>query len=85
MFKLRYVEPFRLKVIMAMFFGTGSVGIFLGLANAAFHLTALGTINLCLGGLFGWIFFTQGQRRPGRRRPNTRKKNRPGAGDPATV
>ena len=73
LFKLRYVEPFRLKVIMAMFFGTGAAGIFLGLANAAFYLTALGTLNLCLGGLFGWIFFTQ-EPRGQRRRPNSRRK-----------
>lgn len=76
MFKLRYVEPFRLKVIMAMFFATGTAGIFLGLANAAFYLTALGTVNLCLGGLFGWIFFTQ-EPRAKRRRANSRRKDGP--------
>lgn len=77
MFKLRYVEPRRLKVIMAMFFATGTTGIFLGLANAAFYLTALGVINLCLGGLFGWIFFTQEPRRSGKRQ-NSRKRTKPG-------
>ncbi len=61
-FKLKYMEPYRLKVIMAMFFGTGTVGIVMGLNFSAFYLTMLGTINLCLGGFFGWIFLTQAPR-----------------------
>lgn len=59
MFRLKYINPQKLKVIMAMFFGTGAIGIIMGLRFETFHLTLLGTINLCLGGLFGWIFFMQ--------------------------
>ena len=73
MFKLKYIEPQKLKVIMAMFFGTGIVGIVLGLNFAAFYLTMLGTINLCLGGFFGWIFFTQAPRVRDRRKKKRRE------------
>lgn len=63
---MKYVKPFRLKVMMAMFFGTGIVGIIVGLyattpANsyAPILITFLGVINLSLGAFFGWIFLTQ--------------------------
>ena len=56
---MRYVKPFKLKVLMIMFFGTGIWGIAMGLWVENVYLTTLGVINLCLGGFVGWLFFTQ--------------------------
>lgn len=60
---MKYVKPFRLKVMMAMFFGTGIVGILVGLyvapTQTTLFVTFLGVINLSLGAFFGWVFLTQ--------------------------
>jgi predicted lipid-binding transport protein (Tim44 family) len=56
---MRYIKPAKLKVMMAAFLGTGIFGIGLGLYANYFNLTLLGVINLCLGGVVGWLFFTQ--------------------------
>jgi len=63
---MKYIEPFRLKVMMIMFFGTAVLGIIVGLYVAPHHdpqaallITFLGVINLSLGGFIGWIFLTQ--------------------------
>ena len=66
--KLRYINPQRLKVIIGMFFGTGGIGILLGLQHGELYITTLGTINICLGGFFGWIMLTQEPRARGRRK-----------------
>jgi uncharacterized membrane protein HdeD (DUF308 family) len=60
---MKYVTPLRLKILMIMFFGTGILGIVIGLRVAppqgTLMITFMGVINLCLGGFFGWIFLTQ--------------------------
>ena len=60
---MKYVKPLRLKVMMLMFFGTGIIGILVGLYVApqqtTLFVTFLGVINLSLGAFFGWIFLTQ--------------------------
>lgn len=59
---MKYVNPQKLKVLMLLFFGTGSMGIIVGLSQpsqASLFITFMGVINLCLGGFMGWIFFTQ--------------------------
>lgn len=66
--KIRYVNPQRLKVILGMFFGTGTIGILMGLQYDELYITMLGTVNLCLGGFFGWIFFTQAPKERDRRK-----------------
>jgi len=62
---MKYVKPLRLKVLMMMFFGTGIVGIIVGLHVAppetTLLITFLGVINLSLGTFFGWVFLTQTQ------------------------
>ena len=68
-YSMRYIKPGKLKVMMIMFFSTGIFGIFFGLAESHLYVTSLGVINLCLGGLVGWLFLTQG--------PKPRKKKRP--------
>lgn len=53
----------RLKILMMMFFGTGILGIIVGLYVAppqtTLIITFMGVINLSLGGFFGWILLTQ--------------------------
>lgn len=59
---MKYVNPHKLKVLMLMFFGTGAMGIIIGLSQpsqVSFFITFMGVINICLGGFMGWIFFTQ--------------------------
>jgi len=61
--KLKYIQPKKLKVLIAMFFGTGGMGIFVGLVIATeiqtVYITLLGCINLCLGGVVAWVLATQ--------------------------
>ncbi len=59
---MKYIKPKKLKVLMILFFGTGIMGIVIGLSipsQTSFSITSLAVINLCLGGLVGWIFLTQ--------------------------
>ena len=68
---MKYIKPHKLKVIMFMFFGTGSTGIILGLSQhsqVSFYITLLGVINICLGGFVGWVFFTQAPKLPDKRK-----------------
>ena len=65
---MRYIKPEKLKVMMAAFFGTGILGIVLGLSSNYFYLTFLGVINLCLGGFVGWLFLTQEPKLRGKRK-----------------
>ena len=61
--KLKYIQPKKLKVLIALFFGTAGMGIFVGLTIAtgiqSLYITFLGVVNLCLGGLVAYILLTQ--------------------------
>lgn len=57
--RIRHIERKKLKVLTLMFFGSGLFGIIFGLQLAEFMITTMGTVNLCLGGFFGWLFLTQ--------------------------
>ena len=62
--KLKYIPPKKLKVLMIMFFAAAGFGIFTGLVIASsgmqgLIITLLGVINLCLGGLMGFLLLTQ--------------------------
>ena len=65
---MKYIKPQKLKVMFVAFFATGAFGIFLGLTESAFYVTSLGVINICLGGLVGWILLTQKPRDKKRKR-----------------
>ena len=60
---IKYIQPKRLKVLVALFFGTAGMGIFVGLVIAtgiqSLYITFLGVVNLCLGGLVAYILLTQ--------------------------
>ena len=61
---MKHVPPTKLKVLMIMFFAAAGFGIFVGLVVATsgmqgLIITLLGVINLCLGGLMGYLLLTQ--------------------------
>ena len=60
---MKYVPPKKLKVLIALFFGTAGMGIFVGLVIAegiqTLYITFLGVVNLCLGGFVVWLLVTQ--------------------------
>ena len=60
---IKYIQPKKLKVLIALFFGTAGMGILVGLVIAtgiqSLYITFLGVVNLCLGGLVAYILLTQ--------------------------
>ena len=71
---MRYIEPIRVKVLMIMFFATGSLGIVIGLspiassADATVMITFLGVVNIGLGAFFAFLFLTQIKKDPDKRK-----------------
>ena len=64
--KIKYIEPKKLKVLIAVCFGIGLWGIVFGLSLVQFEasliyfmITVLGVINLFLGALFLYLLMTQ--------------------------
>jgi hypothetical protein len=61
--KFKNLPAKKLKVLMALFFGTGIFGILigngLGIQQPNLMFTTMGVINLMLGALVGWIFLTR--------------------------
>ena len=57
--RIKYIKPKKLKVLIALFFGTASMGIYVGLEIAtgyqSLYITLMGVINLCLGGLVAYL------------------------------
>ncbi len=76
--RIRYIAPIRVKVLMMMFFGTGSMGLIMGLVVAppsmTIILTLMGVINIGLGAFFTFIFLTQIKSAPDKRKKK-RKDN----------
>ena len=62
---------------MMMFFGTGILGMIVGLSPIAgshtMHITFLGVVNFVLGAFFTYIFLTQTKKEPDKRK---KKKKR---------
>jgi len=69
---MRYIEPTKVKVLMIMFFATGSVGIIIGLspiaASQTVMVTFMGVINIGLGAFFAFLFVTQIKKDPDKRK-----------------
>ena len=64
-----------------MFFGTGILGIIIGLtvapalsSDSSLLITFMGVINLSLGGFFGWIFLTQEPQEEDKRKRKPKRK-----------
>ena len=71
--RIKYIEPNRLKVLMILFFGTGIMGMIMGLAvapggNQTMILTLMGVINFGLGAFFTFTFLTQTHKEPDKRK-----------------
>ncbi len=70
--RLKYIEPNRLKVLMMIFFGTGVMGMIMGLVVAppsmTMILTFMGVVNVALGAFFVFTFLTQTRREPDKRK-----------------
>ena len=75
---MKYVQPFRAKVLMILFFTTGAIGMVIGLVyappNATLIFTFMGVINFGLGLFFGYILMTQTLKTPDKRKK--KKKDR---------
>jgi len=62
---MKYVHPKKLKVLIALFFGSAGMGIFVGLVIptdnpiTSLYITFLGVVNLCLGGFVTYLLMTQ--------------------------
>ncbi len=56
--KFRRIKPKKLKVLTIMFFGTGGLGIGMGLHSGDFTMSSIGTSFICIGGFIGWMLLT---------------------------
>jgi len=76
--RIRYIAPIRVKILMMMFFGTGAMGMIMGLAVAppsmTMILTLMGVINFGLGAFFTFIFLTQLPNTPDKRKKKRKDK-----------
>ncbi|WP_238523161.1 hypothetical protein [Nitrosopumilus maritimus] len=75
---MRYIEPTRIKVLMMMFFATGTLGIIIGLSPIAgpdqtMFITFMGVVNVGLGAFFTFLLLTQEAKTPDKRK---KKKKR---------
>ncbi len=74
---MRYIDPNRLKLLMGMFYVTGSVGIFMGLNSSpqfTVFVTFMGVVNIGLGALFTFVFLIQRDRAPDKRKKKKKKE-----------
>lgn len=73
---MRYIAPTKVRILMLMFFGTGILGIVMGLAVAppatTVIITFMGVLNFGLGAFFAYLFLTQEKKAPDKRK---RKKH----------
>ena len=60
---MRHIQPAKLKVLMMMFYGTGALGMAMGLVvappSSTVMITFMGVINFGLGAFFAFLFLTQ--------------------------
>ncbi len=73
---MRYIEPRRVKILMLMFFGTGALGMIVGLMVAppstTLIITFMGVVNFGLGAFFAYLFLTQEKKAPDKRKKKKR-------------
>lgn len=68
---MRYINPVRVKVLMIMFYGTGIVGMLVGLSappSSTVLITFMGVVNFGLGAFFTYVFLTQKTKSPDKRK-----------------
>ena len=73
--RIKYIAPLRVKVLMIMSFGTGIMGMIMGIFVAPTQLptmtliiTLMGVVNFGLGAFFTFIFLTQLPNTPDKRK-----------------
>ena len=76
---MRYIEPIKVKVLMMLFFGTGIVGMIIGLSpitppSFTIIITFMGVINFGLGAFFAYVFLTQGEKAPDKRKKKKKRE-----------
>jgi len=76
---MRHISRFKIRVLMLMFYGTGIVGMVVGLTIAPIYgqsvmITFLGVVNFGLGAFFTYLFLTQKPELPDKRKKK-RKDN----------
>jgi len=72
---MKWIPPKKLRILVALFFGTGAWGIVAGLVlikPQVFFIVVFGVINICIGGFVGYRLLTQGPKPD--KLPEKRKK-----------
>ncbi len=76
---MRYISPVRAKVLAMLFYGTGTIGIAVGLGLAppqvTMIITLMAVINIGLGAFFTYIMLTQEERSPDKRKRKKRRES----------
>ena len=76
---MRYISPVRAKILSMLFFGTGTMGIAIGLGVAppsvTLIITFMAVINIGLGAFFAYVFLTQEERSPDKRKRKKRRES----------
>ncbi len=81
---MKYISPVRARILMMLFFATGSLGIVVGLGVAppsvTMIITFMGVVNIGLGAFFTYIALTREERAPDKRK--RKKRGSKDGGDP---
>ena len=75
---MRYIDPMRLKLLMGMFYVTGSIGIVMGLMSSpsfTMFVTFMGVVNIGLGAVFTYVFLSQAERSPDKRKKKKKRRD----------
>jgi len=76
---MRYIAPVRARILMIMFFATGSLGLVIGLGVAptsvTMIITFMGVVNIGLGAFFAYVVLTQEGRSQDKRKRRRRQRD----------
>ncbi len=76
---MRYIAPVRARILMIMFFATGSLGLVIGLGVAppsvTMIITFMGVVNIGLGAFFAYVVLTQEERSQDKRKRRRRQRD----------
>ena len=76
---MRYISPVKAKVLAMLFFGTGTMGIAIGLGLAppsfTMMITFMAVVNIGLGAFFTYIMLTRDERSPDKRKRKKRRES----------
>ena len=76
---MRYIAPVRAKILSMLFFGTGTMGVAIGLGVAppsvTMIITFMAVVNIGLGAFFAYVLLTQEERSPDKRKRKKRRES----------